>query len=126
MKKKSNLGCGTIIALVIVTIFIIKTCSPVKTSTEINQQKEEDLKTDAYITTQYFVKDKLKAPATADFPMECTSTAVNDTFYIKSYVDAQNSFGANIRTHYTCTLHYLGGDWMDQKNWDLIDINLEQ
>ena len=49
----------------------------------------------------------LKAPSTAKFP-RTSDDQVTDmgggTFEIKSYVDAQNSFGAMIRTRYTCSV----------------------
>lgn len=54
-----------------------------------------------------YVRGRLKAPATAVFaPRDQTSVlAINDSrTKVASYVDSQNSFGANIRTHYTCSV----------------------
>jgi hypothetical protein len=36
-----------------------------------------------------------------------------------AYVDAQNRFGATIRTRYWCEVEYIGNDM-----WRLIDIDL--
>ena len=53
-----------------------------------------------------------KAPATADFASYSDSAVVNKgdgTYIVVSYVDAQNSFGAKIRTRYTCTVFTVDG-----------------
>lgn len=71
--------------------------------------------TAAFVMAQKFVKPTLKAPATADFaPMyDSQVTNVGDcTYEVHSYVDAQNSFGANIRTRFNATVKYKGdGRW---------------
>ena len=63
----------------------------------------------AYVMAQDFVSARLKAPATADFP----SIASGDPtvlpiagckFIVSSYVDSQNSFGANVRSRFVATL----------------------
>jgi hypothetical protein len=58
------------------------------------------------------VRDELKAPATADFSEETaeeTSTAF--TWAAAGAVDAENSFGAKIRSRWVCTARDRGGDW---------------
>lgn len=77
--------------------------------------------TGAYVICKSFVKDSLKSPGTADFPFleyEVTKQGTN-SFSVKSYVDAQNSFGANIRTYFVCRITFRGGDWSDRSNWTL-------
>ena len=73
--------------------------------------------------SHYFVKKNLKAPSTADFPV-FRETAVDDLgggrFRVTSYVDAQNSFGAQIRTNYTCVVK--GEE--DSTNWTLESIDM--
>lgn len=59
------------------------------------------------------VKKKLKAPSTAVFANEYDEESkykINEdgSVVIHSYVDAENSFGAHIRTHYQCTVTQLG------------------
>lgn len=61
--------------------------------------------TDAKVICQQFVQDKLKAPTTANFAPYSAQTATvvsAGTFDVQGYVDAQNSFGANLRTTYQC------------------------
>jgi hypothetical protein len=68
-----------------------------------------------------FVRDRLKAPKTADFAEygnRGTSVAKSGTTYsVNGYVDSENSFGADIRTQYTCTVTPVGG-----KRWRLVDL----
>lgn len=51
------------------------------------------------------VKDQLKAPSTADFPSLMRSVRYSSgrrVATLSSYVDAENSFGAKVRTNFTC------------------------
>jgi hypothetical protein len=61
-----------------------------------------------------FVKDRLKAPATASFS-HCPGDAWREKggdWEIRGYVDAQNTFGAKLRTSYFVRLHWvIGNKW---------------
>lgn len=59
------------------------------------------------------VKAKLRAPSTADFPFGMSmSVAMNDTAAtLQSYVDAQNGYGAQIRTNFVCVAEKKSGAW---------------
>jgi hypothetical protein len=50
----------------------------------------------------------LKAPASAEFPSydERSIHQSGALWTVNSYVDAQNSFGAQLRTRYTCTASF--------------------
>lgn len=63
----------------------------------------------AYSTAKQIVKEHLKAPKTAEFAEMSDAEAkykINEdgSVLIRSYVDAENSFGAKIRTHFQCTV----------------------
>ncbi len=78
----------------------------------------KDNSTVAYVQAQNFVKSVLKSPSSADFPFLGSGTKISEDIYkITSYVDSQNGFGAMIRSDYSITLMYLGGDPADQRNW---------
>jgi type IV pilus biogenesis protein CpaD/CtpE len=68
----------------------------------------------AFVMSQNFVKRDLRAPSTAKFPMT-TAPGVSVTkmpncrFRVRSYVDAQNGFGAQIRTNYVAVLQAQEG-----------------
>ena len=73
----------------------------------------------AYVQCQGLVKERLRAPATADFPFaEYTSWDMgNDTWVVKSYVDSQNGFGAMTRSNWHCKVQYVGGNTSDPRSW---------
>jgi len=84
---------------------------------ELKQQvKKENLqKITAIITSQRFVKNRLKSPTTAIFQDALKADHAwmrgnrdeNTSYHkITSYVDSQNSFGAMIRTHYVVIITY--------------------
>jgi len=64
---------------------------------------------DAYYAAIDVITPRLKAPSTAKFPTKShanmSQTAPN-TWHIVCYVDSQNSFGAMIRTYYSCDAVY--------------------
>ena len=69
----------------------------------------------AFFICKQFVTDRLKAPASAVFPLSNANgvniTKLDSTQYrVNAYVDSQNDFGASIRTRYTCTVRYTGND----------------
>ncbi|WP_442596290.1 hypothetical protein ACSBPU_05545 [Parapusillimonas sp. JC17] len=66
----------------------------------------------AFTMSRNFVKKALAAPSTVDFP-SFTDDGVSASqtgrckFRVSAYVDAQNSFGAMLRTRYTIDMEYL-------------------
>lgn len=56
-----------------------------------------------------FVKDRLKAPSTADFAV--SHTGVGPQYHVSGTVDAENSFGAKIRSDFTCVVRDEGDSW---------------
>lgn len=91
-----------------------------KTNAEYNCTSE----TMPFVQSQFVVKERLKAPSTADFPLldfkdtyegDCTHTVV-------SYVDSQNAFGAKIRAVYQAKLKYH----KDSDRWELLELVLQE
>ena len=92
------------------------------------EQKAEDTCKDttmAFVMSQTFVKKRLKSPSTADFPY-MSSEGVS-VFYqgeckhqIFAYVDAQNSFGAMLRTEYYAEVQNEKGT----DTWRLLDLKM--
>jgi hypothetical protein len=68
------------------------------------------LKPNALTYCQILVKQSLRSPSTADFPFNPNITVSSDKkiYTIRSYVDAQNAFGATLRQNYHCKMHYTG------------------
>jgi hypothetical protein len=74
----------------------------------------------ASVACRDFVSRQLKAPATAEFADDYEFDGEGDDYTIRSYVDAENSFGARIRTSYTCKVHYTGNN-----EWSLVDLQVD-
>lgn len=71
----------------------------------------------AYVMSQNFVKAKLVAPSTAEFPSFSdvkVTKAGECKFTVLGYVDSQNSFGAMLRTTYSADVRYdrQSGKWV--------------
>lgn len=64
-----------------------------------------------------FVRDRLKSPSTAHFPAD-TSSHVGNQWTVRGSVDSENSFGASLRSTFTCKMTVTGD------NWHLDDIQL--
>lgn len=60
-------------------------------------------------------EDRLKSPATAEFPYYddagVTATQIGDAWSVESFVDSENSFGANIRMSFICGVSLTGSTW---------------
>ena len=65
----------------------------------------------AWVMCQQRMNEILKAPATAGYPLtnEFQIMRSGEVFNMDAWVDAENSFGANLRTYFHCTTHYDGG-----------------
>jgi len=77
-------------------------------------QLDESAQSDAKWKCKEFVEKTLKAPSTADFQNYnkfSASGTGEGPFLVTGYVDAQNSFGAKIRTEFTCELRKSQGNW---------------
>lgn len=75
---------------------------------------------DAMGMCEQFLKERLKSPSTADFSArrEGAQTKLADgAWHVTGHVDAQNGFGAMIRTKYDCTVRHAGGD-----RWTLVAL----
>jgi hypothetical protein len=101
--------------------------TPVKGKTiESSGMTSKDFASKAFTISQDFVKRNLKSPKSADFPLLDYSWSdldeMDNIIIIKSYVDAQNAYGADIRQTYYTKLQFIGGDWSDINNWKLIDL----
>lgn len=120
--SKGGFGIGCLL-IILVGLGLLIFLAAVDSS---QQPKPEDEASDACFMAQEFVKQRLKAPSTADF-----SNCINDDGSVPvdknddggwtaaGYVDSQNSFGAKIRSTYVVKLHHVSGD---QWQADSVDI----
>lgn len=79
----------------------------------------------AYIMIQGDVRSQLKAPSTAKFPTRFApgTRHEGDCIYrVVSYVDAQNSFGAMIRTNFEGRIRY----YPESKSWQTMQVRIDR
>lgn len=74
-------------------------------------------KSQVLVTAHSYVKKQLKAPTTAMFSGELYRDMEDSTYYITGNVEAQNSYGAQLRNNYTMKIKYLGGDASQDSAW---------
>jgi flagellar basal body-associated protein FliL len=84
--------------------------------------KTRDNSAAAYVMMQDFVKDRLKAPASARFPGDDDRGvhiygSDNQKYLVSGYVDAQNSFGALVRNYYGGELEQTS-----ENRWRLLSL----
>jgi len=111
-KSATQFGCLMAIIAFVAIIAVLASLPSHESSTHDS--------TDACLIAQKFVTDRLKSPSTADFGhcFDATITKLDSvTFGVSNWVDAENSFGAKIRTHFVCTVKWTGGD-----SWNLVDL----
>jgi hypothetical protein len=109
---------GIVIALIVVSCFVLSMLTrggAGSTTTQVDPIS-------AFVMCKQFVTDRLKSPATAVFPTFGDAGTQTDQlstvqFRVRAFVDSQNSFGANIRTQYTCRVTSTGGN-----TWNLDDL----
>ena len=101
-------------ALFLWLFFSVKSCfndvTNIETPTSTTEKRQYSV-FEALTASQFFVEEKLKAPATAKFDYSVRATTqLNDTvFLVKSFVDSENSFGALLRMDYSCTITFSNG-----------------
>jgi hypothetical protein len=82
---------------------------------ERDRRQQESDRIGAWVAAMEFVERRLKAPGSAEFPAfhEITvDSRGGGVFFIYAWVDAQNSFGAMLRTEFACTVRKDDGRWL--------------
>lgn len=95
--------------------------SPSETTLNSDSEGYEQV---ALILAEDIIKEKLKSPSTAEFPglfesINHVKYIGDNKYQIDSWVDSQNSFGATIRTRYSCIM-VKEGDY----NWSMYKLQI--
>jgi hypothetical protein len=128
-KKARSSQSNSYVALIVMILVAALCCCVI--STWDFGGNDQDLDTMAYILCQLYVEDQLKAPSTADFPASSLANIReldNKVFEVRSYVDAENSFGAMIRTDFYCRIRFTGTPQDDESQsrfWELQDLIIQ-
>ncbi len=115
-EQGQGVSLTSVVFLALLVLWGIGKCSD---SSKSDADRADD--TLAYLTCEKAVESRLKSPSTADFAGYGNSQIRQSgkTFVIDSYVDAQNSFGAMVRTKWSCSASYKGGDPYNDNSWDI-------
>ncbi|NWC24082.1 hypothetical protein HX787_20195 [Pseudomonas tolaasii] len=119
-----TLAAGAIAVVMIWVWYFNWSSSPDRAREQV--EKDCNNTTMAFVMSQNFVKQRLKAPSTASFPY-ITDSGVrvdvipNCSFGVSAYVDAQNAFGASIRNRYTVKMSYDRAS----KMWRATELNIQ-
>lgn len=86
-----------------------------KQAAEEAERSERDHEIMVRVKCESAIKSALRAPATADFPWQPVSIgrlkSDGSIMRVLTYVDAQNSFGATIRTNFLCDCKQVNEKW---------------
>lgn len=113
---------GRIIYIAVIIFILIVSCLIGGGSSEDNWETE-DAGRYAYNATKDYVVNSLKSPSTAKFPgysdagLKVLRKINTQQYVITGYVDAQNSFGATVRTRFTATVEQTA-----YRKWKLLSL----
>ena len=103
----------TIVGAVIVVICVIIALNLLSGNREPSGSRQTANDTlGARTAARLFVRDRLKSHSSAKFGSISASSLDNSRYSFSGYVDAQNSFGAQIRTHFSGVVRYKTGTWV--------------
>jgi len=125
MKKGLKIALGVIFGLGLLGAIVGDDKKPEAKSEIVNSIPTTS---NAFIIAKDFVKNRLKSPSSADFPFDDYRANVDtstNTYVVQSYVDAQNAFGANLRSNWVIKMRYKGGSWADYKNWEVVNLEMD-
>lgn len=78
----------------------------------------------AEVMCEQFVEQRLKSPASAEFSGQASKSLGGTKWEVTGTVDSQNSFGAMMRSAYTCTLK--GPAAKDDDMWTAESVELDE
>lgn len=107
---------ATLVGLLAFIMATFVTCKP-------KGAKEKTLDEVAFDICKKAATARLKAPSTAKFGSFSESSVEktmekDNRYYIRSFVDAQNPFGAMLRNKYECVADYNGN-----QEWAIVRVN---
>lgn len=120
MNEKRKLGCSLLVIIFVILPIIATRFG----HSAVVAAKTAD-RSDACFMSQKFVTQNLKAPTTAQFPdwteENCITSQAGNHWTVTSFVDAQNGFGALIRSDYTARMTYQP----ERDGWTLTGLTID-
>ena len=103
--KNANLGC------LVVFLLLIGGCWAFSSMGGDKGTSDGPTSDGAIDVCHQSVKGQLKAPSTADFGGEYAYSDDGQTYKVTGWVDSDNSFGAHVRTDWSCEATFSDGDY---------------
>lgn len=114
-------GCLTVVGLLLVWVWMLSSCSP--DPEEAAERRASELRILAWNACKEAVKTQLRAPSTAKFKFAGWTGVQNipgdDRYLADSWVDAENAFGAMIRTDFKCLVRIGAGE-----NYEIVALEM--
>ena len=124
VQEKKDIGCVNIFMIVLIVVVILGIIASMARDSSSSDSESSSSESDysstssssnfvAYNYAERYVKQNLKSPSTAEFPdvfekSEHINPISDNKYQINSWVDSQNSFGAIIRTKFSCVIVFDG------------------
>jgi hypothetical protein len=122
-------GCLGAILVLFLILFVLGVISSVfDSSSKPGSKKPSGDEIAAYTMSQTFVKRELQSPGTAEFPsllwekrdVRVTYDTSTGLYTVRAWVDAENAFGAKIRTNHIAVVQQTGADTWEAKRVELL------
>jgi hypothetical protein len=110
--KSKSTGCGPGCLVIVVAIIVLGVVVGVIGSMNQHDPYDPNNRLEAIAQCEARIEEQLKAPSTAEFNSDASG---NGTWTVTGTVDAENSFGATIRSEYQCTVKVTGEDTLSTR-----------
>lgn len=118
----------TTISASILTIIFVQILTTKTSLLDRTSSTPRDESSMAFVQCQKFIKNRLKAPSSAEFAIidYKAKKLPNQQFEITSHFEAQNSFGVKLKNSFVCEVQWNGENPARIDNWNLINLTISE
>ena len=91
------------------------------------QERADSARGGTVVVCENRMTSQLRAPGTADYPFGHVANVQdlgNDRYRLRSYVDAENAFGGEVRTNFVCVVE-VSGSGEDVSNYRIVEFDAQ-
>jgi len=111
-------------SMTLIFCLLVYSCVAVSRMPNSPHVADEEMKLSAWVYCQEAVRASLKSPRSADFPWKIEVMRDGTDYVVNSWVEAENAFGAKLRTPYYCRAAHTGDD--KDTGWAINDLQFVQ
>ena len=122
--------CAACIIVLVGSCIVYKAAFPLSPEEKARQEAEKERvrlygdKLEAQLMAHQFVTEKLRSPRSAKFDSgDCEKTVTDlgeGKYEVKGWVDAQNAFGALLRSDFACVVQFVG-----RGRWQCVSVDIQ-